>query len=297
MTKLLAQGNIPVLLVSGRTLPEVWEKSIVEVWDRGVPLRTEYDHPGDPPSRDATMVLVVQEPFEEPRIHRAFPGGIEDLEKYKLEVLEGVRDHWIRPDEGKWTYTYHDRLFHYVVREDPRKFGDDSPFRAVDQIEALVEKLSEVPYTRRAQAITWMPTLDPRTEDPPCLQRIWCRLLRDDKGLLRLNMNTHWRSRDAYKAAFMNLYALTELQKVLAERISRRSGQPVAVGRYMDVSDSYHLYGSYLAEIEERFLRSLSRRSFEERTWRSDDPRVLAALQWGRDQIEQERKQAEKSPG
>lgn len=294
MTKLLAQGNIPVLLVSGRTLPEVWEKSILELWDRGVPLRTEYDHPGDPPSRDATMVMVVEEPFEEPRIHRAFPGGIEDLEKYRLEVLEGVRDHWIRPDEGKWTYTYHDRLFHYVVREDPRKFDDDSPFRAVDQIEALVEKLSEVPYTRRAQAITWMPTLDPRTEDPPCLQRIWCRLLRDDKGLLRLNMNTHWRSRDAYKAAFMNLYALTELQKVLTERISRRSGQPVAVGRYMDVSDSYHLYGSYLAEIEERFLRSLARRSFEERTWRSDDPRVLAALQWGRHQIEQERKQAEK---
>lgn len=289
----LGQGNIPVLLVSGRTLPETWEKSILEVWEKGVLLRTEYDRPEDPPSRDATMVLVVEEPFAEPRIHRAFPGGIEDLEKYRLEVVEGVRDHWIRPDEGKWTYTYHDRLFQYVVREDPRKFNDETPFQAVDQIAALVQKLSEVPHTRRAQAITWMPTLDPRTEDPPCLQRIWCRLLRDDRGLFRLNMNTHWRSRDAYKAAFMNLYALTELQKILAERISQRSGEPVAVGRYVDVSDSYHLYGSYLAEIEERFLRSLERRSFEDRTWRSDDPRVLAAVQLGREQIEQERKQAE----
>lgn len=295
MTAQIGQGNIPVLLVSARTLPEAWEKSILEVWEKGVPLRTEYDHPDDPPSRDATMILVVEEPFAEPRIHRAFPGGLEDLEKYRLEVLEGVRDHWIRPEEGKWTYTYHDRLFHYVVREDLQKFHEQSPFQPVDQIEALVEKLSEVPYTRRAQAITWMPTLDPLTEDPPCLQRIWCRLLRDDSGLLRLNMNTHWRSRDAYKAAFMNVYALTELQKELAERISRRTGQPVAIGRYVDVSDSYHLYGSYLTEIEERFLRSLERRSFEDRTWRSDDPRVLAALQWGREQIEQERKELEKS--
>lgn len=293
MTTASGQGNIPVILVSARTLPEAWERSILEVWKKGVALRTEYDHPDDPPSRDATMILVVEEPFREPRIHRAFPGGIEDLEKYRLEVVEGVRDHWIRPAEGKWTYTYHDRLFHYVVREDPRKFDEQSPFQAVDQIEALVAKLSQVPYSRRAQAITWMPTLDPQTEDPPCLQRVWCRLLPDDGGFLRLNMNTHWRSRDAYKAAFMNVYALTELQKVLAERISRRMGRPVAVGRYVDVSDSYHLYGSYLAEIEERFLRSLERRSFEDRTWRSDDPRIQAALRCGREQIERERADAE----
>ena len=33
----------------------------------------------------------------------------------------------------------------------------------------------------------------------------------DDGGQLSLNMNTHWRSRDAYKAAYMNVFALTDL--------------------------------------------------------------------------------------
>ncbi|MEW6443298.1 MAG: thymidylate synthase [bacterium] len=280
--------EIPVLTARGRNLPEAWERSIVEVWEHGVPLPTEYDREGDPPSRDATMVLVVDRPFDEPRIHRAFPGGIADLEKYRLEVVEGVHDHWIRPEEGKWTYTYHKRLFDYVVREDPRLPEGEAPFAGVDQIAALVEKLAKVPHSRRAQAITWMPTLDPRTDDPPCLQRIWCRLTPEAEGW-KLNMNTHWRSRDAYKAAFMNIYALTDLQRVLAGEIAARVGAPVAVGRYADLTDSYHLYGSYLAEIEERFLRSLRERSFADRTWRSDDPRIQAGLQWGREQIEQEK--------
>ncbi|MCK7472406.1 MAG: hypothetical protein MZV49_00060 [Rhodopseudomonas palustris] len=39
-----------------------------------MPIRTEYDKPGDPPSRDCTMLWTVEDPFAEPRIHRAFPG-------------------------------------------------------------------------------------------------------------------------------------------------------------------------------------------------------------------------------
>ena len=90
-------GDIPTLLIKGRTLPEAWEKSVLAVWENGVKLSTEYDQKQDPPSVDTTMTLVVERPFEEPRIHRAFPGAVEDLEKYRLEVVEGVHDHWIRP--------------------------------------------------------------------------------------------------------------------------------------------------------------------------------------------------------
>jgi thymidylate synthase len=283
-----AGGDIPVVLVQGRTLPEAWEKSVLAVWEKGVRLETEYDQQRDPPSLDATAVIVVEEPFEEPRLHRAFPGGLEDLEKYRLEVVEGVHDHWIKPLEGKWTYTYHKRLFDYRVAESLEQLGR-SPLAGVDQIAYVVDKLARVPHSRRAQAITWMPTLDPKTDDPPCLQRLWFRLLEDREGSLRLNMNSHWRSRDAYKAAFMNMYALTDLQRHLAERIGQVSGRKVVPGRYVDLTDSYHIYGAYLTEIQERFLRSIRERSFEERTWRSDDPRVLAGIRRGREQIAQER--------
>ena len=281
-------GNIPVLSVHGTTLPEGWEKSVLAVWERGGRYPTEYDKDGEAPSLDVTMTLEIEKPFEEPRIHRAFPGAIEDLEKYRLEVVEGVHDHWIRPEEGKWTYTYHKRLFDYQVQEDLHSAGD-GPFAGVRQIDYIVEKLSIVPHSRRAQAITWMPTLDPKTDDPPCLQRVWCRLAEGREGGLFLNMNTHWRSRDAYKAAFMNIYALTDLQRLLAERISERMGRPVHVGRYVDITDSYHIYGSYLEEVEERFLRSIRDRSFEQRTWRSDNPIIQAGIQRGREQIEQEK--------
>jgi thymidylate synthase len=45
-------------------------------------------------------------------------------------------------------------------------------------------------------------------------------LLEGDPGELVLNMNAHWRSRDAYKAAFMNIFAFVQLQQRIAARIS-----------------------------------------------------------------------------
>jgi thymidylate synthase len=250
-------SSIPVLKVEARTLPEVWERAVIDTWEKGLPMKTEYDHPGDPMSRDATMIMVVDEPFAEPRIHRAFPGGLEDLEVYRQEVVFGIHNHWINPAEGKWTYTYHQRLSHYDIEGS-----------VVDQLEYMIKKLVETPYSRRAQGITWNAKLDPVTDDPPCLQRIWCRLVKLDDSKYSLNMNTHWRSRDAYKASFMNIFALTELQQTMASEISKRAGFEVIVGRYVDISDSFHIYGSYYEEFK-NFLKMVKERSFEERTWQS----------------------------
>ena len=84
-----------------------------------------------------------------------------------------------------------------------------------------------------------------------------------------LNMNTHWRSRDAYKAAYMNVFALTDLQRLIAEKIAAQTGRSVRVGRYADLVDSFHIYGSYFEEFK-GFLSLIEKRSFEERTWPSD---------------------------
>jgi len=283
-------SDIPVLEARGRTVPEAWERSVLRLWEEGARVRTEYDREGDEPSRDATMVMVVDEPLAEPRIHLAFPGGIEDLEKYRQEVLHGVHDGWIRPEEGKWTYTYHQRLSAYAPVEDLSSSSVRSPFKPVDQLEYIVDKLSRSPHSRRAQAITWMPTADPATDDPPCLQRIWCRLMPaegEEKGLA-LNMNTHWRSRDAYKAAFMNIYALTDLQRLLAEKTSKKMCRNVTVGRYVDISDSYHIYGAYFQEFSERFLKLVRERPFDKRVWRTDDKKVQAAIKAAQEELARE---------
>lgn len=267
----LLKGHIPVLTVTAQTLPEAWEKTVLAVWKDGIEIKTEYDKPDDAPSKDATVIVNVADPFAEPRIHKNFPGGPEELEAYRQEVCQGIHDHWIDPNEGKWTYTYHERLFAYCPTDNLRKLRSHKPFAPIDQIDYIVRKCSEALHTRRAQAVTWMPTADPETDDPPCLQRLWFRVMADKQGRAVLNMNSHWRSRDLYKAWFMNVYALTELQSIVAQRISDNIGKAVKVGRYVDITDSLHIYGSYFREVQAE-IEKMAQGDYRSRAWRSDHP-------------------------
>jgi len=230
------------------SLPLAWEKAVIACWQQGESFPTEYDRPGDQNSRDVSAMIHVTKAFDEPRIHRAFPGGLDDLEKYRAEVLYGVHDHWIDPSVGKWEYTYHERLFAYRV-----------PGGGLyDQIAGVVEKLRSVPFTRRAQVVTWQVWNDMNIDDPACLQRMWFRI---SSG--RLHMNVHMRSNDAFKAAFMNMYAFTELQRTVAERVG------VEPGQYMHIADSFHIYGSYFEEFE-GFLKTIESRSPDQRVYTTD---------------------------
>ncbi len=230
------------------SLPMAWEKAVIACWEQGDSFPTEYDKPGDPKSRDVTALIHVTRPFDEPRIHRAFPGGLDDLEKYRSEALYGVHDHWIDPAAGKWEYTYHERLFEY-----------DVPQRGVfNQIDAAIEKLKQAPHTRRAQAVTWQVWNDTNIGDPACLQRLWFRIAGG-----KLHMNIHIRSNDAFKAAFMNMYAFTELQREVAAQIG------VEPGEYMHLADSFHIYGSYFEDFE-GFLNTVRSRAPDDRVYTSD---------------------------
>jgi thymidylate synthase len=242
--------------VVARTLPEAWETAVRRCWEEGARFRTQYDKPGDPLSRDVACLIHVTEPFAEPRIHKAFPGGLDDLEVYRAEVLYGAHDHWAGKPDGqmvfdfetqhsiRWSYTYHQRLFGYG------HYGESK----VNQVEEVVKLLKKVPYTRRAQAVTWQAWFDPKVEDPPCLQRLWFRVEPGSgKRKRKLNMVAHMRSNDAFKAAFMNMFAFTELQKDVARQLG------VATGEYVHIADSFHIYGSYFKEFE-GFLGLVARR-------------------------------------
>lgn len=238
-----------------RLLPFAWQEAVIRCWYEGTRFRTEYDKPDDPESRDVLAVIHVTEPFAEPRIHRAFPGGLNDLEKYRNEVLYGVHDHWVDPEHGKWQYTYHQRLFEYEV----------PGIGPIDQMEQLIKKLRETGHTRRAQAVTWQAWKDIGIHDPACLQRLWFRI---ENG--RLNMVAHMRSNDAFKAAFMNMYAFTELQRHVADRLG------VACGEYVHSADSFHIYGSYFDDFE-NFLQAVNQRSKEDLCYDTDFAREFFA--------------------
>jgi thymidylate synthase len=259
-------NGIPVLTAEGENIPRAWENSLLTLHAQGCDIKTQYDKPEDPPSKDATMLIVIHDPLAEPMIHRDFPGGPEDLQEYVMEVCDGIKDHLVRrpddPEDTRWEYTYHQRLFTY----------DPPGMTRTDQIDTLCRKVAETPYTRRAQAITWKVWEDNTCYDPPCLQSIWCRITGDDP---RLSMNVRFRSNDAYKAAFMNIFALVALQRRIAERVSELMGSEVKVGRYCHMADSYHIYGSYFREFEGRFLGAQQKRTFEQRTMRYEDVKEM----------------------
>ena len=261
-------SGIPVLHVEADCIARGWEESLIELNRNGCNIRTQYDKKDDPPSKDSTMILTIMDPLKEPMIHKDFPGGPQQLEEYVMEVCEGIKDHLIRnpddPTDTRWEYTYHRRMSSYDVP------GMDP----LDQIETMCRKLADVPYTRRAQAVTWKAWEDNDCFDPPCLQSLWGRITEED-GRKIFSLNARFRSNDAYKAAFMNIYALVRLQEKMAQRISEISGQPVYLGRYCHMADSYHIYGSYFKEFEKRFLGALEKRTFEQRTIRYETVRGM----------------------
>jgi len=261
-------NGIPVLTAEGDCISRAWENSMVKLYELGCDVSTQYDKADDPPSKDATMMITVDNPLAEPMIHRDFPGGFEDLQEYVMEVCEGIKDHCVRDpddrDDTRWEYTYHGRLFRYEV----------PTLEPIDQMEGICRQLAETPFTRRAQAITWKVWEDRTCYDPACLQSIWCRIT-EHEGRRLLSMNVRFRSNDAYKAAFMNIFALVRLQQNMAARIAELTGKPVSVGRYCHIADSYHIYGSNLEEFRSRFLGALKARTFQGRTMRFEDVRDM----------------------
>ena len=393
--------GIPVLHVEADCIARAWEDSLIALHGKGCEIKTQYDKLGDPPSKDATMIITITDPLKEPMIHKDFPGGPEDLQEYVMEVCEGIKDHLVRdpndPEDTRWEYCvapdtailmsdYSEKpikdcqigedvlcfnflthqlertrildkvttitkpirfqwsagtqlivsrkhplyvpgkawtiardlqagnmtamarfpneiIYNKVVNKEvltdeqvlydiavahndhnfigngvichntyhQRLFGYEVPtFKPFDQIDMVCQKLAEAPYTRRAQAITWKVWEDNECYDPACLQSLWCRII-EENGQPVLSMNVRFRSNDAYKAAFMNIFALIQLQKKIAERVSELSRKAVNVGRYCHMVDSYHIYGSYFEEFERRFLNALHKRTFERRTMRYED--------------------------
>jgi thymidylate synthase len=272
--------SIPVIHVEGESLASAYERALVALFNKGIRIKTQYDKPGDPASIDATMNITVHEPLSDPMIHKAFPGGIEDLREYVME-LSGAKDHWMKnmndPDDTRWEYTYHWRLHDYGTwKEKSNTSGKQvvaGPFR-IDQIEAVIEKLVNEPYTRQAQMITWMPDIDLECYDPPCLQSIHYRLVEDEDGMNYLNSNIRFRSNDAWGANFMNMFGFIQFNKeTIARSIGERTGKKIGIGRLNWHADSYHLYGKDIDEFKSRLMARINE-PFEKRVYNFSDPMI-----------------------
>ncbi len=269
--------SIPVITVSGKSLAEAYEAALIALYEKGTRFKTQYDKPGDPLSIDCTLNLTILDPEKDPMVHMAFPGGIEDLKEYVLE-LKGFKDHWVKnmndEKDTRWEYTYHGRLKNYGKwKELINGTSAEAGHFKVDQIDAVIEKLSVQPYTRQAQMITWMPNIDNNCYDPPCLQSLWYRILEDEKGVYWLNCNIRFRSNDAWGASFMNMFGFIQFNiEVIAAGVAAKTGKQVRLGRLNWQADSYHIYGKDILTAKERLFDRVADMPFEERTMPFNDP-------------------------
>ena len=313
-----------VFFISKNDVRDAWLSALGQVLYNGDDIKTEYDRIEDPPSKDATVLIEIKEPFSNPIMRKEkvmkfksksgksyeVYGSIADTyligsiqSGYIEEIMEGMNDYLISESGVSFPYSYHDRIFNYapfsledsvhknynlelinseIVRKHQKllkaekikstpestvwrlasgiEFDLDRsiskqigiekiPIAAIDfprinQMEYIVQKLKEKPYTRRAQAITWRPLVDPYHSDPPCLQRIFMRI-KDGK----LMMQTTWRSRDLFRAWEANVNGMIRIQQDIASKLG------VEMGHYLDFSNSLHIYGSTISEVKDMFTR------------------------------------------
>ena len=317
-----------VIYVSKKNVRDAWLSALTQVLYRGDDIKTEYDKPEDPPSKDATVLIEIKNPTSSPikrkdkvmQIKSKYGNSYEVYgcmadtyligsiqSGYIEEIMEGVNDHYIWDSGTSFPYSYHDRIYNYapfsledtihvnyeiepvqnhlvkkhkkliennkiittekssvwelnenihydLKKELSEQLGIDHipigilNFPRINQIEYIIRKLKEKPYSRRAQAITWRPLVDPFHIDPPCLQRIYMRIKNE-----RLLMQTTWRSRDLFRAWEANVNGMIRIQKYVAEALN------VEMGHYLDFSNSLHIYGNTISEVKDMLQRMITR--------------------------------------
>ena len=313
-----------VFFISKNNIGDAWLSAVGKVLFFGDDIKTEYDRPEDPPSKDATVLIEITEPFSNPimrkdkimKIRSKFGNSYEVYgcladtyligsiqSGYIEEIMEGINDNLLSESDASFPYSYHDRIYNYapysiedtihknydlkiidkeivkghqkLIKAKKVKSTADSniwnlkngveldldkeiseqigiekismalfEFPRINQINYIIEKLQEKPYSRRAQAITWRPLVDPFHIDPPCLQRIYMRIKED-----KLIMQTTWRSRDLFRAWEANVNGMIRIQKYVAEQLG------VQIGHYLDFSNSLHIYGNTISEVKDMLIR------------------------------------------
>ena len=199
------------------------------------------------------------------RVYNYAPYSLEDsiYVNYDLELVNNqfVKDHEKLKRAGKITSSKDSEIWklkNLVEYDLNNKISDQAGinkipigiinFPRINQIEYIIRKLKETPFSRRAQAITWRPLVDPFHFDPPCLQRIFMRI-KDGKLL----MQTTWRSRDLFRAWEANVNGMIRIQKYVAEELG------VEVGHYVDFSNSLHIYGNTILELKDMLKRMINK--------------------------------------
>ena len=193
------------IFIRGRNLTEAYHRALIELETMGNIIECS---DWNQKQKECAMTIHIEEPTAEPRISKLIIGGAYDLQRYVMELVDGILDFKI--NKG-WDYTYHDRFMRYM------------PY--------VIGELKRNRESRRAVISIRDNEVDSRNKDAACMQSIQY-FIRGEK----LDCMVMFRSNDLPEAFFFNAFGLIKLQ----EKVAAELGVPI--GTYTHRSNSMHCY-------------------------------------------------------
>lgn len=160
-------------------------------------------------------------------------------------------------DDGEYLNSYYDGFYRNKNLEQNISYTYGKRIRnwhSLDQLDAVIKKLSKSPDTRSAVISLWSFT-DLETESPPCLNHIFLRVI-DSK----LNLIATFRSNDMYSAWVSNIMALINMQYYIVDEINKINPElKISVGNVTTDSLSAHIYNDCISLAENTVNKNLSK--------------------------------------
>lgn len=158
-----------------------------------------------------SISIDILDPLRADSIHPSSSFQQARCDEYAKQLIHGVQNSH-QPNEN-FAYTYHERLF------------------LESQYDDVLQRLRDNPSSRRAVLYTWLPAIDNKSDEVPCLQSIQL-LIRNN----RLNALVYMRSNDVLSAFGPNAYGLVRLLGTISLELE------VPMGTYTHIIGSPHLY-------------------------------------------------------
>lgn len=243
-------GPYAPIVIEAENLGQAWEKAVRAMMTKG------YNRFVKAPeyqtwTKDSSMFIMVKNAMAEPRLSPKAPITKQMAEEYSKNMIKGMS----REKENSFDYTYFSRLRCYpdcIVRagipgvgseQDDKNYVDKVSqgkcvVRRIDQVQQVIDIFRKDPTRRTAVMHTWIPMRDlakftPERKDTssPCVVLIHPQLVEN-----RLHFNVVMKTNDLFNAWPGNAYALTDLQKYIAEEIGAE------VGHYTHFSVAMQVY-------------------------------------------------------
>ena len=236
-----------LLIVQEIDFHSAWSRMVHNVLQYGTSITIGSEKEPKPIRERAAIIELTWnaiKQIENHEIHPQFPFKL--VKQYVEEFTYKSQEEYEKNPLKQFAYTYFDRLTTYKVMKEHR-------YGIYDQLKELQlcldTQITSGISSNRCQAITWQVMEDNVSDSPPCLQRIWCHHV----GNQKVDIHLDWRSRDLYTAWQVNLIAIIQMLNTYVIQPNE-----CEIERIIESVDSLHIYDSDRAMAKDVKITQIS---------------------------------------